>query len=422
MNSRERLQKVLNHQTPDRVPMDFGAGGQTGIMASTVYKLKEYYGLLEPGERIKVIEPYQMLGEVDDKLREHLGIDVIGVGPLYNMFGCRNENYKEFTLSDGTPVWVPGHFSTAPDENGNIMMYPQGDESCRPSAVMPAGGYYFDAVPRKAVTDESKLDYRDNCEEFVPLSADELEHFRNVVAEARKNYPDKGLYLTFTGAAFGDIGLVPATFLKDPRGIRDISDWYMSIALRPDYIKKVFEYQCENALANLERLFNAVGNDIDVIFMSGADFGSQSAPMMSETTYRELFLPYQRRLNDWVHRNTTWKTFMHSCGAIEPLLEAIIEAGFDVLNPVQCSAKGMDPELLIEKYGDRLVFWGGGIDTQKTLPFGTPAEVFDEVSERVSIMKRRNGYVFNAIHNVQANIPPENFDAAIRAYRRQCQY
>ncbi|MFI4911833.1 MAG: uroporphyrinogen decarboxylase family protein [Sedimentisphaeraceae bacterium JB056] len=418
MNSRERLQCVLNHRRPDRVPMDFGAGGQTGIMASTVYKLKQYYGLLEPGERIKVIEPYQMLGEVDDKLRDHLGIDAVGVGPLYNMFGCRNEDYKEFTLFDGTPVWVPGHFNTEADGSGNIPMYPQGDESCPPSAVMPSGGYYFDAVPRKVVTDDSGLDCRDNCEEFVPLSDEELSHFGKVVAGARENYPDKGLYLTFPGAAFGDIGLVPATFLKDPRGIRDISDWYMSLALRPDYIKKVFEYQCENALANLKRLFEAVGNEIDVIFMSGTDFGTQSAPMMSEATYRELFLPYQKCLNDWVHENTTWKTFMHSCGAIEPLLEAIIEAGFDVLNPVQCSATGMDPEMLVDKYGDRLVFWGGGVDTQNTLPFGTPEQVFDEVSQRVNTMKRANGYVFNAIHNVQANIPPENFDAAIKAYKK----
>jgi len=139
------------------------------------------------------------------------------------------------------------------------------------------------------------------------------------------------------------------------------------MALRPDYLKKVFEIQCETVLENIKEIYKAVGNKVQVVFMSGTDFGSQQGPMLSKATYRNMYFPYQKKLNDWVHEKTHWKTFMHCCGSIEPLIETIIEAGFDILNPIQFSAANMDPAMLKKKYGDRLVSWGGGVNTQKTL-------------------------------------------------------
>lgn len=421
MNSRQRLAGALNHQQTDRVPIDFGAGGQTGIMASMLYKIKKHLGLLEEGERIKIIEPYQMLGEVDRRMQDFFDFDVIGVHPLKNMFGFKNENYKPWTLFDGTPVWVPEKFTTEPNEQGGIYMYAEGDESYPPSAVMPKDGFYFDATARQKPIDEDKLDPEDNTEEFGLLDAEDLDHFAKEVENAYEN-TDRGIYLTIPGAAFGDVALVPATFLKDPKGIRDVSEWYMSIALRPDYIKRIFEIQAEAALENIKAIYKAVGEKVQVVFMSGTDFGSQNAPMMSEATYRDLYLPSQKKLNDWIHANTGWKTFMHCCGSIEPLLGAIIEAGFDILNPVQCSAANMEPSMLKDKYGDKLVFWGGGVDTQKTLPFGTHAEVKAEVAERIRIFKKGGGFVFNAIHNIQAGVPVENFVAMLEACKENCAY
>jgi len=421
MDSRERLAKTLNHEIPDRVPIDFGAGGQTGIMASMVYKIKKYYGLLEENERIKIVEPYQMLGEVDEGLQDFLGLDVVGVRPLNNMFGFKNENYKPWTLFDGTPVWVPEKFNTEPDENGNILMYPQGDKTCPPSAKMPKNGFYFDAIIRQNHFDPDNLNPEDNTEEFGPLSDEDLEHFAKQVTKAYEN-TDRGIYLAIPAAAFGNIALVPATFLKDPKGIRDVTEWYISIALRPDYIMKVFQIQAEIAVENIKAVYKAVGDKVQVVFMSGTDFGSQNGPMMSEETYRKIYLPHQKKLNDWIHENTSWKTFMHCCGSIEPLLEAVIEGGFDILNPVQCSAANMDPQMLKAKYGDRILFWGGGVDTQKTLPFGSPQEVKAEVAERINTFKKDGGYIFNAIHNIQAGVPVENFVAMIEAYKENCAY
>ena len=418
---RQRLQAILDHKEADRVPIDFGAGGQTGMMASLVYQIKEAFGLLEPDERIKIIESYQMLGEVDEKMQEYFGFDVVGVHPLSNMFGYKSEKYKPWTLFDGTPVWVPELFNTEPDENGNIVMYAGGDKSYPPSCMMPKNGFYFDAIMRQKPFDENNLNFEDNTEEFGLLSEEEIAHFKKEVSWAYEN-TDKGIYMTFPGAGFGDIALVPGPFLKDPKGIRDISEWYMSLALRPEYIKEVFKVQSEYALENLKKLYKAVGNKVQVVFMSGADFGSQNGPMMSEATYRDIFLPVQKKLNDWVHENTTWKTFMHSCGSIDPLIPAIIEAGFDVLNPVQCSAVNMDAAMLKDKYGDKLTFWGGGIDTQKTIQFGTPAEVKAEVAERLKIFKQGGGYVFNGIHNLQAGVPVDNFKAMIEAYQENSEY
>ena len=145
------------------------------------------------------------------------------------------------------------------------------------------------------------------------------------------------------------------------------------------------------------------------------DFGTQSGPFISPNAYRKLYQPFHRQVNDWVHSHTPWKTFIHSCGSVMALLPDIVEAGFDILNPVQCSAAGMDAEHLKSTYGDRIVFWGGGIDTQHVLPFGTPDEVRRQVLERCRIFSRDGGFVFNSIHNVQARTPVENIVAMLDA-------
>ncbi len=219
------------------------------------------------------------------------------------------------------------------------------------------------------------------------------------------------------GTAFGDIALVPAPFLKHPKGIRDIAEWYMATALRPEYVHAIFEHQCRVALENLEKIHAVVGNAVDAVFICGTDFGTQSSQFCSTDTYEALYAPYYKQVNAWIHEHTTWKTFKHSCGAVEPLMSHFIDSGFDIINPVQCSATGMDPQKLKTRYGNDLVFWGGGVDTQKVLPFGTPEEVTAQVTERIRIFGQQGGFVFNTIHNVQASTPVENVVAMIEAVR-----
>jgi len=413
MTSRERVLTALAHREPDGVPIDFGGTAVTGIHVSCVAALRDHYGLEK--RPVKIHEPYQMLGWVDDDLKAAMGIDVEGVLPYKTLFGFANENWKPWRTEWGQDVLVPGNFNITVDANGDTLIYPEGDTSVPPSGRMPKGFYFFDSIIRQEPIDDDRLNPEDNLEEFGPVGDDYLAQLaREAPAAASKG---RAVIAGFSGTAFGDIALVPAPFLKHPKGIRDVTEWYMSTRTRRDYIHTVFGKQCEMALKNLEKIHAVAGGSVDVVFVCGTDFGTQSSSFCSAATFRELYMPYYKEVNGWIHRNTAWKTFKHSCGAVEKFMEPFIESGFDIVNPVQCSAAGMDPAQLKEKYGSRLVFWGGGVDTQKTLPFGTPEEVRRQVMERCEIFSRNGGFVFDSIHNIQACTPVENIVSMIDAVR-----
>ena len=413
MTSRERIQKALAHEEPDGVPIEFGATPTTGMHVSAVANLREHYGLEK--RPVKVCEPYQMLGWVDEDLRDTIGIDVDGIVPRGTLFGFPSENWKEWRAPWGQEVLVPGHFNTTVELGGDVLIYPEGDTSAPPSARMPVSGFFFDTIVRQQPIEEDKLDPEDNLEEFGPIDEETLSYIRGEV-ERVKGSP-LGRIGNFGGTGLGDIALIPAPFLKHPKGIRDIAEWYISTVTRQDYIHQIFSRQCEIALENLAKVHEIVGDEIDVLFVCGTDFGTQCSTFCSPETFDSLYAPYYKQLNGWVHANTTWKTLKHSCGAVESFIPHFVEAGFDILNPVQCSAAGMEPRKLKAKHGDSVVFWGGGVDTQQTLPFGTPEEVRTEVLERCRIFSRKGGFVFNAIHNVQANTPVENVVAMIDAVK-----
>jgi hypothetical protein len=416
MTSRERVLKSLNHEEPDRVPLDLGASVLTGMHASSVYKLRQALQLDDPGTPVKVLDPYQMLGEVKMDLVDALEVDAVQVPAATTLFGYKREGWKPWTLPDGTPVLVPEGFNTTPEPNGDVLMYPGGDRSVAASGRMPAGGFYFDEIVRQPPLDEAKLDPADNTEDFAPISEDDLAYFQKET-ECMYGTTDKAVFAGFCFTSFGDIALVPAPWLKNPKGIRDIEEWYISTLTRRDYVYKVFERQCEIALANLEKLHRALGNKVHVTLITGTDFGAQNNLFISEQSYRDLYKPFHKTINDWLHKNTGWKTFIHSCGSVVKLIPDFIEAGFDILNPVQTAAAGMGPRDLKERFGDQIVFWGGGVDTQKTLPFGTPEEVRREVRERVEIFGKGGGFVFAGIHNIQAGVRPENLLALFEAFR-----
>ncbi|HWB97157.1 MAG TPA: uroporphyrinogen decarboxylase family protein [Bryobacteraceae bacterium] len=413
MNSKQAVLASLAHKAQDRIPMDFGGTSVTGIHVSVVAALRDYFGL----ERrlVKVHEPYQMLGWVEDDLKEAMGIDTAGVFPRNTMFGFPNEDWKAWRLPDGLEVLISNRFVTTRDENGDILVYPEGDSSVPPSGKMPHDGYFFDSIVRQEPIDEERLNPEDNLEEFGPISEEDLAHLKRETERAAAS--GRAVIASFGGTAFGDIALVPGPFLKRPKGIRDITEWYVSTRTRRDYIHQIFSRQCEIAVANLEKIHAVIGNRVDAVFLCGTDFGTQTSSFCSEQSFRELYFPYYKKVNDWVHSHTTWRTFKHSCGSVVRFIPAFIEAGFDILNPVQCSAVGMGAEFLKATYGDKLVFWGGGVDTQKVLPFGTPEQVRTQVRERCEVFSKGGGFVFNTIHNIQARTPVENVAAMLDAVR-----
>ncbi|MEN6561320.1 MAG: uroporphyrinogen decarboxylase family protein [Acidobacteriota bacterium] len=411
MTGRERLAAALDHRQPDRIPVDFNGTGVTGMHVRCVIGLREHYGLEK--RLVKVHEPYQMLGWIDEDLRDALGIDVEGVYGPETMFGCRNENWTPWRMDDGTEVLMSGNFRTARDANGDTLVFPGGDTSAPPSARLPRDGFFFDTIIRQEPIDEARLDPEDNLQEFAPVSEAALDHFDRESRRAAAT--GRGVIASFGGTALGDIALVPGPQLKRPRGIRDVEEWYVSTLTRRPYIHRVFERQTGIALANLERIAARVGDRVQAAFVCGTDFGTQQSTFCSVAAFRELYLPYYQRINGWIHARTAWKTFKHSCGAVFDLIPSFIESGFDILNPVQISAAGMDARRLKREFGRDLVFWGGGVDTQKTLAFGTPEEVRAEVLERCDILGRDGGFVFNAVHNIQANVPTANIAAMFRA-------
>jgi hypothetical protein len=414
VNQRENLQRALRHEEGP-LPVDFAGTAGTGMHVSAVTRLRRAV-LGDPDYRVKVIEPYQMLGEIDAPLRDALGIGVVGLSGRTGFFGFENKGWKPFTMFDGTPVQVPEDFRVTTDPDGSLLMYPQGDLSAAPSGRMPRGGHFFDTLVRQPPLDESRLDPRDNMEEFVPFSEEDLAWYVRGI-EALHEGTTCGIAMMMPGTAFGDIACVPAPWMKRPKGIRDIEEWYVSTALRTDYVRTVFERQCEVGLQNIETLIRVLGDRVQAVWITGTDFGTQRGPFISVQAYRDLFKPYHVRVNRLIHAKSQWKSLIHSCGSIRALLPDFVEAGFDVLNPVQCSAANMDARALKREFGQQLVFWGGGVDTQKTLPFGTPDDVYREVRERIEIFAPGGGFVFAAVHNVQANTPVANILAMFKAIK-----
>jgi hypothetical protein len=411
--SKENFIKTINHKQPDKVVVDFGSTAVTGIHVLIIEKLRDYYGLAK--KPVKVIEPYQMLGEIDSELIREMNIDVIGLFSEKNMFGVKNDDWTVHKTLWGQEVLFPGNFNYTYNNNGDILMYPEGDTSVPPSAMMPRSGYFFDALDRQKPIDESMLKVEDNLEEFCHITDHELKFWKNQIDSLADI--TKGVVASFGGTALGDIALVPAINLKYPKGIRGVEEWYISTLTREDFIKEVYDRQTDLAIENLRLLHDVTGNKVDVVFTCGTDFGTQNSTFCSPETFDRMWLPYYKKVNDWIHLNTGWKTFKHSCGAVEILMSHFIEAGFDIINPVQINASGMEPKKLKKEYGNKLVFWGGGVDTQGVFAFGTPAQVKEQVKSQCGILNENGGFVFNTVHNIQANVPYENVVAMLDALK-----
>jgi uroporphyrinogen decarboxylase len=397
MNSRQRVLCAVNHRQPDRVPIDFGGTRQSGIAASAYHRLKQRLGIHTP---TRVYDLYQMLAEVERPVLDRFGADVIGLTRPAVALGVRNEDWKPWRLLDGTPVEVPGGFRPEVQPNGDLLVR---HADGRPMARMPRGGFYFDRVdkyPGAAHAEPETL-------QLPLLSTEECDHLH---AQAEAYYQNTDLAIV---AAMG-----PPYELFFGLGTGDFPAWMIALATEPDYVEALYERLTEAWLENLRRFAAAVGDRVQILQFND-DLGTQDGPFLSEAMFRRQIMPYYQRGLDWVHQNTDMKVLMHNDGAIFGLIPALIEMGVDILNPVQTTAKGMDPRRLKEEFGDRLVFWGGACDCQGTLAFGTPQQVAAEVAASLRVFAPGGGYVLAAVHNIQAGVPPENvlalFDAALSA-------
>ena len=303
MNSRERVLAAINHQQPDRVPIDFGATGQTGISVCAEYRLREYLGL--PQHDLDVFEIIQMLGVVDEDLRRMMKSDVIGMNhPEDSMGVYPNGKKKRFIMPDGTPTLINegNEFDILP--NGARRLYPQGDRTAPPSAYMPEGGYFFDIIDRAEEYDEDDLTPREDFKDFFSVMSDETAKYYERESKRLYEETDYAIIGNLAGAGYGDPGALPAPFEKHPKGIRKFDEWIMAQIMYPEYVQEVFEMQTEFMLKNLEIYKQACGDRIQICWISGTDFGTQNSEIMSADMFRELYKPYYKRVCDWIHKNT----------------------------------------------------------------------------------------------------------------------
>ena len=397
MTSRERVLRAVNHQPVDRIPVDLGGTRQSGISVWAYQRLRQSLGFAEK-KLPRIFDTFQMLAEIEHDVADRFGSDCVALNRPAVAFGIPNENWKQFTFPDGLSAEVPGAFAPKPDGEGGLVLKRNGEEI----ATMPAGGFYFDRLEKYPGAVHPDLD----TWQAPRLDSVTLEHY-HLQARALFENTDKAII----------VAMGPPYELFFGLGQGGFEDWMVTFASEVEYVEALYRELTDAWLENLQAFHRAVGDFVQVVQICD-DFGTQNAPFLSVRMFRERLLPAYKRGLDWIHAQTSWKVLLHSDGAIVPLLPSIIEMGVDILNPVQTSAAGMDPVRLKEEFGGRLAFWGGSCDGQSTLAHGSPAEVAQETERNVSILSRDSGFVFASIHNIQANVPPENiialFDTALR--------
>ncbi len=401
MTSRERIIASIEHREPDRVPVDLGGSIMTGIAAKALSDFLQYKPL--QNRRVKVYEIYQMLGEVESEMLEYVQGDVLPLEPQSVFFDIKRTGYKPWKLFDGTEVLVPEAFNVEVAENGDWILHRGGLLQQPPEGRMPKDGYYFDMIEDQSLS----MDYR-------PPALEE------VTAEYEENRPGRQMleYLCSRSEVLrpGGKALLLGMWLQfGPPSVGNTPNWLCLMMTEPEYVGELFKRKTELDLMVLEDVKKNLGNSFDIFGIDGNDYGSQKAELFSPELFEQYYLPYYEAVNGWIHENTAWKTWKHSCGSIPNLLPCFIKSGLDCINPVQCSAAGMDAETLKQRFGDKITFWGGGVDTQNTLPFGTADDVYNEVTRRLQIFAPGGGFVFSAVHNIQAKTPPENLEAMFQA-------
>ncbi len=298
MNSHEKFRKAMSFEEGP-LPIDFGANPVSGIHCSVIEGLRDYYGLEK--RPVKIACPYQFLGVIENDLKEAIGIDTDAIWNPYNMFGTKQDNWKEYQTWWGQTVLIGGDVTIREKDGGGFYAYAQGDTSFEPSAYMPESSYFFDATHRQEKIEEDKMDWHDNVEEYNPVSQDVLDFYKDAIEKADST---KWVAGNFGGTAIGDVSMVPGSMLKSPKGIRDVEEWYTATLLYPDYLHKVFEYQTDIAIENLKKIHEIVSDKIQHAFVCGTDFGTQIAPICSPDSYKELHMPYHTKINKWIHENT----------------------------------------------------------------------------------------------------------------------
>ena len=392
LTSRERIRQAIKHIEPDRVPIDLGGMDSTGITAKAYQRLKNYLGITAGIPQ--VYDPYQQVVRVEEPVLELVGADVLPV-PL------EPQEWRTDTLPDGESIVAyPAKWRTALQPDGSELAL---DLEGNAIAWRSVAGWYFEPNQPILADAETIADVeakRAEIESFDwPFFADET--WAQLEAKAKRLHD---------GTSYALMGNFCAHFFAAGQSLRGFEAFMIDLLVNPALTDAILQILLEGYTKRFEAYARAVGPYVQVININD-DLGTQDAPQISPRVYRQRIKPYHAALCRFIKERCDAAIFLHSDGAIEPLIPDLIDAGIDILNPIQVTAKGMDPGELKRKYGRDLVFWGGGVDTQHVLPFGSPDDVREEVKLRLEQLMAHGGFVFNTVHNIQPEVPPENIMA-----------
>ena len=408
MTSRERILASLNHQQPDRMSIDFGGHRSSGIMAIAYNKLKRHLGI-ETSD-IYVYDMMQQLAVIEPELVDYFGVDTVELG---RAFMTDEADWKEWVLPDGTPCKIPKYMNLEKRGDDWLLL----NKSGKPIFIQKKGSLYFEQMFYPYLDcNPHKQDFSDLEEALAHLSGlptpgDHIPQDKNGLsflasqAKTFRQSTDRAIIGLFGGNMF-ELGQV----------LYRMDNFLLNQMMYLDAMHLFLGKVSELHLANLEKWLSAVGSYIDVVLF-GDDFGGQTGPLISLDMYREFYKPLQKKLWTRAKELTGAKVLLHSCGGIEVFLEDFIDNGLDAVNPVQISSAGMDARLLKKKYGGRFTLWGGGCDTQSVLPGATPEQVKVHVLQQLDILAPGGDFVFQQVHNIMANVPPENIVAMFEAVR-----
>lgn len=406
MNSRERIINAINHKETDIVPLDLGATPSSGISAIAYNNLIKYLGI--SNSKTLIYDVVQELAEPEEPVLEMFNIDVIDVGRTFNNTPGK---WYPMKLSDGSDAYYPEWFKPRLMEDKSYQVSIDG----LIIAKKPAGATFYDQVHFPYMDDYPKdytlLSDAMNTVLWQALAHSPWDHAseEDFWERLRKNCldlkekTDKALMIV-AGCNLFEWG----TFL------RRIDNFLMDLYTQPAEVEKLLDALMEKHLATLDKICNAVGDLVDIIRF-GDDLGMDNGPFMDPDIYRTIFKPRHKVLCDYVKSNSGMYTFLHSCGSIYSILPDLIEAGYDIINPVQTNTRDMEPDRLKKEFGKDITFWGGGIDTRSVLNNASPEKVKDQVKERLDIFMPGGGFVFNTVHNILSDVPPENIVAMFEA-------
>jgi uroporphyrinogen decarboxylase len=412
LTRRERVLAAIDHREPDHVPVDLGAMRSTGITAAAYGKLKLHLGI-ESGH-INVYDAVQQLAQPEPAILDYWDADVVDLGRI---FLTEDADWKPFALPDGQPARIPAFMPIEPDGDGGYRA--RGTDGSLIGA-MPRGAYYLSQTKHPLRDwDGNDLSLLDRLPELMgqvtwatlscapyhePLTPAHLAEIRRRAGILRAT-TDYAVMIAFGG-----------NLLEWGQYLCSMDQFLVDLIESPAKAEALLDKLTEMHLANLDKILPAVDGLVDIIQM-GDDFGTQNALQISPRLYRRVFKPRQKILYDKIRKESGLRLFLHSCGSIVDILPDLIEIGVEIVNPVQTSARGMDPAFLKREFGRDLAFWGGGCDTQRVLPEGTPAEIRDHVEKRIQTLAPGGGFIFNQIHNIMPHVPPANIAAMVGAAR-----